>query len=92
MPKQIDMFDEQPTTQVPASASVRVAGRKRWSIWVREQGSDHDVELITMDGDPTATKRALEDKQLTFRKSLQKGGGKYHVAKYDYVRVVDNGK
>jgi hypothetical protein len=57
--------------------------RKRYSIWVRERGSDHDVELCTMESNPTPTVQALHAKQLKL------GGGK-KVPKYDWVRVVEN--
>lgn len=54
----------------------------RFSIWVREHGSDHDVELCAVDSNPEVIKTALYAKRLKL--------GKKKVAQYDYIRVVDN--
>lgn len=60
--------------------------KKRYSIWVRENGAKHDVELCQLDGNPQATVTALYAKRLKFvvDRKIKK------IAKYDYVRVVDN--
>lgn len=57
----------------------------RFSIWVREHGSDHDVELCAVDNNPQAIVTAA------YAKRLKLGKGK-EVGKYDYIRVVDNEK
>lgn len=57
--------------------------KKRFSIWVREYGSDHDVELMEMDGDTKPVVAGLWAKRLKI--------GKRKVAKYSAVYVVDNG-
>lgn len=55
----------------------------RYSIWVREHGSDHDVELCAVGGNPQAMVTAL------YAKRLKLGHGK-EIGKYDYIRIVDN--
>jgi hypothetical protein len=57
--------------------------RKRFSVWVRERGSDHDVELCTMENNPQQTVKALHEKRLKL------GGGKT-APRYDFIYVVDN--
>ena len=57
--------------------------KKRFSIWVREHGSDHDVELCQVENDPKPTVKALHEKQLKL------GNGK-KISKYSFVRVVEN--
>jgi len=54
----------------------------RFSIWVREHGSDHDVELCCVDSNPEPIKAAL------YAKRIKKG--KKKIAQYDYIRVVEN--
>lgn len=56
----------------------------RFSIWVREHGSDHDVELCTVNSNPEPMKTAAYAKRLKIGKGRE-------VAKYDYVYVVDHG-
>jgi len=56
---------------------------KRFSIWVREHGSNHDVELCQLETNPQQTVAAL------YAKRLKIGKGK-SIAKYDYIRVVDH--
>jgi hypothetical protein len=66
--------------------------KKRWSIWVREHGSDHDVELMQVDGNPEPIATQLRDKTLKISKSIfEAGKRKSKIPKYDWVRVVDNG-
>jgi hypothetical protein len=62
--------------------------KKRWSIWVRENGSDHDVELMQLDGDPRPIVQGLHAKTLTTIKDGHKK--KTKVPRYDWVRVVNN--
>jgi hypothetical protein len=59
--------------------------KKRFSIWVREYGSDHDVELCQVENNPQPTVQALHEKMLKL------GNGK-KVSKYSFVRVVENDK
>jgi hypothetical protein len=42
--------------------------KKRFSIWVREHGSDHDVELCQVENDPMPTVHALHEKRLKLGK------------------------
>lgn len=56
--------------------------KKRFSIWVREHGSDHDVELCQVESDPEKMKAAAYAKRLKI--------GKRTISKYSYVRVVEN--
>jgi len=60
-----------------------MSGKKRYSIWVREYGSDHDVELCQVESNPKPTMSAL------YAKRLKLGSGKT-ICKYSWVRVVDN--
>jgi hypothetical protein len=56
--------------------------KKRFSIWVREYGSDHDVELMEVDSNPQPIVTGLYAKTLNI--------GKRKHAKYTHVRIVDN--
>jgi hypothetical protein len=65
--------------------------KKRWSIWVREVGSDHDVELMQLDGDPMPIVTGLRAKTLTVKKSIfESGRRKSTIPKYSWVRIVEN--
>lgn len=65
--------------------------KKRYSIWVREYGSDHDVELMQVDSNPAAVTGGLHKKMLTIQKSIFEGGKrKSKIPRYTFVRVVDN--
>lgn len=55
----------------------------RYSIWVRERGSDHDVELLCVDSNPEPLKAALYEKRIKIGKGKK-------APQYDYIRVVDN--
>ena len=57
--------------------------KKRFSIWVREYQSDHDIELMQLDNNPEPIATQLRDKTLNF------GKGRKHK-QYNWVRVVDN--
>lgn len=66
--------------------------KRRWSIWVREVGSDHDIELLQVDNDPMPLVHKLRAKTLTVKKSIfEPGKRKSAMPKYSAVRVVDNG-
>lgn len=63
----------------------------RYSIWVREYGSDHDTELMQVDSNPEAITRGLAEKYLTVKRSLfQPGARKVKVRKYSFIRIVDH--
>jgi hypothetical protein len=78
------------------TARQRIARRgkvtkRRYSIWVREVGSDHDVELMELDGDPAPIVKGLRAKTLTIKKSIfERGRRKSTMPKYSWVRVVKN--
>lgn len=66
--------------------------KKRYSIWVREIGSDHYVELMQVDSNPEVLKSQLFTKTLTIKKSVfEPGKRKSKMSKYSDVRIVDNG-
>ena len=65
--------------------------KRRYSIWVREIGSNHDVELMQVDSNPDVLASQLRAKALTIRKSIfEPGKRKSKVGKYSSVWVVDN--
>jgi len=65
--------------------------KKRYSIWVREYGSDHDVELMQVDSNPQAVTTGLHAKMITINKTIfQEGKRKTKIPKYTFIRVVDN--
>ncbi|WP_445215486.1 hypothetical protein ACKWRH_23695 [Bradyrhizobium sp. Pa8] len=65
--------------------------KKRWSIWVREYGSNHDVELMQLDGDPAPVVKGLHAKSITIKKSIfEPGRRRSKIPRYTFVRVVDN--
>ena len=55
----------------------------RYSIWVREHGSDHDVLLCQVNSNPEALRSAL------YKKRLKLGNGK-EISKYDFVRIEEH--
>ena len=57
--------------------------KKRFSIWVREHGSDRDIELCQVEGNPIPIMTALTAKQVKV------GKGKT-VPQYGFIRIVDN--
>jgi hypothetical protein len=57
--------------------------KPRFSIWVREIESDHDVELCQVEQNPEPIVKAL------YQKEIKLGRGRT-MKKYSYVRVVDN--
>jgi hypothetical protein len=63
----------------------------RYSIMVREHGSDHDVELLQVNSNPDAIVAGLRAKTLKLHTSIfQPGKRVLKVPKYTYVRVVDH--
>ena len=64
----------------------------RYSIMVKEYGSDHYVELATCSSNPEAIADGARAKTLTIRSSIFEPGKRVKkVAKYDHVMVVDHG-
>jgi hypothetical protein len=66
--------------------------KQRFSIWGREYGSDHDVEIVQVGTNPRAVVDALINKKLSVNHSAIPGGKKSKVRKYTYLRIVDNGE
>ena len=65
---------------------------KRYSIFVREYGSDRDVELMQVESNPGPVVEGLKKKMLTIRTSIfQPGKRVMKVPKYTTVDVRDNG-
>jgi hypothetical protein len=64
----------------------------RYDIFVRENGSDHEVLLMSVGSNPDAIVQGLYKKKLTVRHSIFEPGRRTtKIQKYDYVRVVDHG-
>lgn len=61
---------------------------KRYSIMVKEEGSDYEFELCQVCCDPKKIAEAAGMKRL--RKSSM--GRRYYTQKYNWIRVVDNGE
>jgi len=66
--------------------------KQRYSIWGREYGSDHDVEIVQVNSNPRDVVDALINKKLSVNHSACPGGKKTKVRKYTYLRIVDNGE
>ena len=64
--------------------------KRRYSIWGREYGSDHDVELAQVDSGAQAVLDGLMAKTLSINHSALPGGKKSKVRKYTWLRIVDN--
>jgi hypothetical protein len=65
--------------------------KKRYSIVVRERGSDHSVELMQVDSNPQALVEGLRKKTLTIRHSIfERGKRTSKVPQYTYVGVIEN--
>jgi hypothetical protein len=74
------------------SVATQAAGMMtmRYSIWGREYGADHDVEIVQVNSNPQAVLDGLMQKTLTIRHSIQKGGKTSKVRKYTWLRIVEN--
>jgi hypothetical protein len=57
--------------------------KQRYSIWGREYGADHDVEIVQVNAKPEDMRKALG------LKTLKLGSGK-KITKYTYLRIVEN--
>ena len=64
--------------------------KRRYSIWGREYGADHDVELAQVDGNPQPVLDGLASKMLSINHSALPGGKKSKTRKYSWLRIVDN--
>lgn len=66
--------------------------KRRYSIWGREYGSDHDVELAQVDGNPQPVLDGLAAKVLTINHSIVTSSKrKSKIRKYSWLRIEDNG-
>lgn len=63
---------------------------KRFSVMVLEFGSDHEVELCQLDGDPTPTVEGLRAKTLMVHTGKPGVNRRSRIQKYSTIRVVDN--
>jgi len=64
------------------------AMKKRYSILAREIGSGREIELCQVDSNPERVAEAAGMKVLRIRSS----GRRYRIKRYDWIRIVDNGK
>ena len=55
--------------------------KRRYSIWVREVDSDHEIELCQVDTNPTAITGELHTRQWPAGRRGRR---------YDTIRIVDN--
>ena len=62
----------------------------RYSIWGREWGADHDVEIVQVGTNPEVVKEGLKQKTLKVHHSRFKGGKIGKVQKYSDLRIVEN--
>jgi hypothetical protein len=63
----------------------------RYSIMVREYGSDHDVELMRVDSNPQAIVEGLRNKTLTIKRSIFEAGKRQvKIPKYTFIQVIDH--
>jgi hypothetical protein len=65
---------------------------RRYSIWGREYGADHDVELAQVDGNPQPVLDGLASKMLTIKHSVFQRGRQSKIRKYTWLRIVDHEK
>ena len=64
--------------------------KQRYSIWGREYGSDHDVEIVQVNSNPREIVAGLSEKTLSVNHSAFPGGKKTKVRKYSWLRIVEN--
>ena len=62
--------------------------KKRYSILVRENGSDREIELCQVDTNAEKIAEAAGMKLLRISNS----GRRYRIKRYDWIRIVDNGE
>jgi hypothetical protein len=61
---------------------------KRFSILVRELGSERETVLCQCDSNPKAIAEALKQKMLRQRN----GEHEFRIQRYDWIRIVDHGE
>jgi hypothetical protein len=64
--------------------------KPRYSIWGREFGADHDVEIISVETNPQAVLDGLMQKTLKVKPTIMGGGKKSKIRKYEWLRIVEN--
>lgn len=65
--------------------------KRRYSIWGREYGADHDVELAQVDSNPGPVLDGFATKMLTIKHSIfERGARQSKVRKFLYLRIVEN--
>ena len=62
---------------------------RRYSIWGREYGSDHDVEILQVESNPQDVVDGLIAKKLSV-KGATDSRKKTTIRKYTWPRIVDN--
>lgn len=63
----------------------------RYSIMVREYGSDHNVELMQVNSNPQAIVDGLRKKMLTIRTSIFEPGKRVRkIPKYAFIQIIDH--
>lgn len=60
---------------------------RRYSIFGRQYGADHDVELAQCETNPQAILASLKSKSLTIQSEHKRA----QISKYTWLRIVDNG-
>jgi len=64
--------------------------KPRYSIWGREHGADHDVEIVSVESNPQAILDGLMQKTLKVKPSIMGPGKKSKVRLYSWLRIVEN--
>ena len=64
--------------------------KPRYSIWGREYGADHDVEIISVESNPQAVLDGLLQKTLKVKHSTLPGGKTGKIRKYTWLRIEEN--
>jgi hypothetical protein len=64
--------------------------KQRYSIWGREHGADHDVEIVQVNANPEAMRKALGQKTLKVKPTVMGPGKASKIPKYSWLRIVDN--
>lgn len=59
---------------------------KRYTIFGRQYGADHDAELAQCDNNPAAVFDGLKAKSLTVHGDYKRE----RISKYTWLRIVDN--
>lgn len=63
----------------------------RYSIIVREHGSDHNVELMQVGSNPQAIVDGLRKKTLKISRSIFEPGKRVaKIPKYSFIQIIDH--